>query len=145
MALPKDVTAIWQGDLNFAAQFDTGQRLMLSSDATQGVSPMETLVAGLAGCTGMDVISILQKKRQNVTRFEVRVHGERVDEHPKKYTAMHVTYVVTGQDVNPEAVRRAIELSENNYCSVAATLRPTVNITSSFEILTPTAEPLVTA
>lgn len=134
MALNKDVTAVWESGLNFRATLASGQSMLLSDNPAQGISPIETLVIGLAGCTGMDVISILQKKRQTVTHFEVRVHGERVEEHPKKYTAMHVLFVVTGHNLDPEAVRRAIELSEEKYCSVAATLRPTVTITTAFEI-----------
>jgi putative redox protein len=135
MALTKDAVAQWRGqNLDFDVTVGQSPTLHLSDHPARGISPIETLVAGLAGCTGMDVVSILQKKRQNITGVEVRVHGERVETHPKRYKTMHVTFVVTGHKVDPDAVQRAIQLSEENYCSVSATLRPTVTITTSFEI-----------
>lgn len=134
MALTKDVVAVWEGALNFRATMASGQEVFLSDNPAQGISPIETLVIGFAGCMGMDVISILQKKRQDVTALEARVHGERAEEHPKKYTAMQITLIVRGRNIDPEAVRRAIELSNEKYCSVAATLRPTVTITTAFEV-----------
>jgi putative redox protein len=99
------------------------------------VRPSELLLIGLAGCTGMDVISILRKKRQPVTGLEVVVRAEHAPEHPKRFTTMAVEYRVRGNGVDPAAVRRAIELSESTYCSVGSTLRETVEITSSFTIL----------
>jgi putative redox protein len=92
------------------------------------------LMVSLAGCTGMDVIDILRKKRQAVTDFEVRVRGVTADEHPKRYLTIEVTYVVTGHHLDPEAVRRSIELSETKYCGVMASLRPGAPITTRFEI-----------
>jgi len=80
------------------------------------------------------VIDVLRKKRQAVTGLEVQVSGTRAAEHPRKYTAIHIHYVVTGQQVDPEAVRRSIELSETKYCSVSATVSGTAAITTDFEI-----------
>ncbi|MBN1178685.1 MAG: OsmC family protein [Anaerolineae bacterium] len=101
----------------------------------EGPSPMEYLLLGLAGCTGMDVVSILQKKRQPFTNLEVRVTAERADEHPRVYTKVHMTFVVTGKDVKPEAVERAIELSETKYCSASAMFAKTAEMSTSYEIV----------
>jgi putative redox protein len=100
-----------------------------------GPRPMELLLIGLAGCTSMDVISVLQKKRQPITGLEAKVSAERVEEHPKVYTTIHVEYVVKGKGVKPEAVERAIELSETKYCSAMAMLRQTAEITTSYRIV----------
>jgi putative redox protein len=99
-----------------------------------GPRPMELLLIGLAGCTAMDVVSILQKKRQPVTGLETKVTAERAEEHPKVYTRIHVEYVVKGQGVKPEAVERAIELSETKYCSAMTMLRQAAEITTSYRI-----------
>jgi putative redox protein len=91
-------------------------------------------MVGLAGCTAMDVIDILRKKRQDVTDFQVQARGEQAEDYPHGYVRIEVKYVVTGHNIDPEAVRRAIELSETKYCSVAASLRPGAPITTSFEV-----------
>jgi putative redox protein len=83
----------------------------------------------------MDVVSILQKKRQPFTGLQAKVTAERAEEHPRVYTEIHVEYVVTGKDVKPEAVARAIELSETKYCSATAMLRQAVEITTSYRIV----------
>ena len=100
-----------------------------------GPTPTDLLIVGLAGCTGMDVVSILAKMRQEVTGLEIAVHGTRQDEHPQIFRQITVTYVVTGRHLRPENVRRAIELSETKYCTVGATLAPTATITSTFRII----------
>jgi putative redox protein len=100
-----------------------------------GPRPMELLLIGLAGCTAMDVISILQKKRQPLTGLETKVAAERIEEHPRVYTQIHVEYVVKGQGVKPEAVERAIELSETKYCPAMAMLRQVAEITTSYRIV----------
>jgi len=99
-----------------------------------GSRPMEVLLMALGGCTAMDVVSILTKKRAPVEDFEIQVDAERADEHPKVYTKIHVKYVITGSGVKPADVERAIELSEEKYCSVTAMLRKTAEMTSSYEI-----------
>ena len=83
---------------------------------------MEALLISLASCTGMDVISVLRKKRQKVTRFRVLVMGQRADEHPRRYTHIDLEFVVRGHDVSEQAVARSIELSQTKYCGVTATL-----------------------
>ncbi len=99
-----------------------------------GPRPMELLLIGLCGCTAMDVVSILQKKRQPFTGLEVRASAERAEEHPKVYTRIHLEYVVKGKGVEPQAVERAIELSETKYCSAAAMLGKAAQITTSYRI-----------
>jgi len=100
-----------------------------------GPRPLELLLIGLAGCSGMDVVSILQKKRQPFTGLQVKVTAERADEHPRVYTHIHLEYVVTGQGVEPQAVERAIELSQTKYCPAAAMLSKAVEITTSYQIV----------
>jgi putative redox protein len=131
----KAATAVWKEGLVFEADTAPGFTVRMDSDASsRGFSPMALVLAALAGCTGMDVIDILRKKRQAVTGLEVRVKGARAPEHPRKYTDIHIMYVVTGHEVDAEAVRRSIELSETKYCAVAATLRGGAQISTEFEI-----------
>lgn len=100
-----------------------------------GIRPVELILHGLAGCTAMDVISILEKKRQDVRGIEIAVTAEqRTEEYPKIYTNIHLEYIVTGFDVEPEAVRRAIELSEEKYCSVKGMLRDEIVVETSFRV-----------
>ena len=89
---------------------------------------------GLGGCTAMDVISILAKKRQEVTSFEIKLHGDRVTEHPKVFTDITIEYIVKGKNIDPEAVARAVELSENKYCPGMAMLRKAANIKTSYRV-----------
>jgi putative redox protein len=98
-------------------------------------TPVELLLVSVAACTAVDVVSILEKKRQIVTDYRVEIEGERREEHPRSFTKMRVHHIVYGHDVSEQAVARAIELSDTKYCSVAATVRPTVEITTSFEII----------
>lgn len=123
---------IWKGELRFEGSTNSGFTLpldtSLASGGGTGFSPMELLLVGLAGCTAMDVISILKKKRQNVTGLEVAVQGERANEEPRVYTHISVAYIVSGQGVERAAVERAVELSEAKYCSVEAMLGKTAKI-----------------
>jgi len=109
----------------------------LDTDHTRGAAPtpMELLLVALGSCTGVDVIGILQKKREDVTGYRVEVKGERRQEHPRSYSRLEVHHIVTGRNISEKSVAQAIELSETKYCSVAATLRPTAEIVSSFEII----------
>jgi putative redox protein len=100
-----------------------------------GPRPMELMAAGVAACTAMDVISILRKSKQKVTELKVHVNGERASEHPKKFETLHIEYTIVGYDVSEDRVARAIELSENKYCSAIASLRPGVEIKTSYKIL----------
>src|SRR5579863_658149 len=113
--------------MRFTAESGSGHHVMLdaASDGggeNLGFRPMELLLVGLAGCTGMDVISILRKKRQEVTGYEVQVRGVRAVDHPMVFVEITVEHVVTGHSLHPEAVERAIALSENRYCGAGAML-----------------------
>lgn len=130
-----EALAVWQADTAFSVTSGSGHTTTTDGAKQAGMSPMEMVLAGLITCTAADVVSILQKKRQEVTGLAVRARGERADEHPRVYTAIHVTFVVTGRGVDPEAVRRSIELSETRYCSVSNMLNKTATITIGFEII----------
>ncbi len=130
----------WKGHLAFTGSAETGFTLPLDSTPAvggedSGFRPMELIAIGLAGCTAMDVISILRKKQQDVTAFEVRVHAERAEEHPQVFTHIRVEYVVTGRGVDPAAVERSIQLSETKYCPAEAMLRMAVAIEHTYQIL----------
>jgi len=131
----KQAVAIWKDGLAFEGSVAAGFKVALDSGpSATGFSPMELLLVSLAGCTGMDVIDVLRKKRQDVSGLEVQVSGARASDHPRKYTALRIHFIVTGRAVEPEAVRRSIELSETKYCSVAASLDPAIRVTTDFEI-----------
>lgn len=122
-----DAKVTWKGRLSFTATADSGFELPLGANPDvggddDGFRPMELMAISLAGCTAMDVISILQKKRQQVTHFEVGVHTERAQEHPHVFTSAIIEYHVGGYQVDEGAVVRAIELSATRYCSAYAML-----------------------
>lgn len=128
-----EAKAIWKGKMSFDGWADSGFTLPMgtkpeSGGDDDGFRPVELLLVGLAGCTAMDVISILQKKRQEVTGFEVNVQGERAEDHPRRFVRIVVEYVVTGRGIDPEAVERAVELSETKYCSVSGSLSKEINV-----------------
>ena len=117
----------WQGKMSFTGTADSGFEVPLGTDPSvggdnDGFRPLELMLVSLAGCTAMDVISILTKKRQEVTEFRVEVDPERADTHPKVFTSAVVEYHVTGNDVDEKAVKRAIELSASRYCPAQAML-----------------------
>lgn len=129
----------WQGRMTFSGTSDSGFTLPLGTDPdvggdNDGFRPIELFAIGLAGCTGMDVISILRKKRQDVTAFEVQVQAERAEEHPKVFTKMHVEYIFTGNNLNEKAIERAIQLSEDTYCPAQGMLKASVEMSSSYTI-----------
>ena len=111
------------------------QAIETDSDRGSAASPMELLLLALGGCTGVDVIDILRKKRQHVTGYRIEVHGDKREEFPRAFTKLYVKHIVSGRGVSEKAVARAIELSDQKYCSVAATLRGTAEIVTSYEII----------
>ena len=135
-----DITVNWKSGMSFDANGAAGFTLPIGTSPefggdNDGFSPMELVLFALAGCTGMDVISILEKKRQDVTGFEVRVHGDRSSTHPKVFTDITVSFVVTGRRIDPAAVERAVELSSTKYCPVQAMLGKAAHITHQITIL----------
>jgi putative redox protein len=120
----KNATATLEGDgLRFVGSTGSGHRIVLDDvSGNTGARPAELIPLALAGCTAMDVISILRKKRQDVRAYSVETTGVQMDDHPNAFTRIDVTHVVTGMNVDPAAVARAIELSATKYCSVGSTL-----------------------
>ncbi|MFL6332108.1 MAG: OsmC family protein [Pyrinomonadaceae bacterium] len=125
------------GDGLFIGISPSGHAQVIETSHERGsaATPMEILLLALGGCTAVDVVSILKKKREQVTGYRVEVSGTRREEYPRAYTRMEVRHVVTGKGVSEKSVAQAVELSETKYCSVAATLRPGVEIVTSYEII----------
>ena len=138
MAVPgvKAIVRFVSDDL-FLGITPSGHAMALDTDSKRSTapSPVELLLVALGSCTATDVASILHKKRQHVTSYVVEVSGQRREEYPRRFTSMKVHHIVSGRSISPRAVAHAIELSETKYCSVAATLRPSVEIQTSFEII----------
>jgi len=132
--------AIWENDMAFTGSTDG--RFSVRMDSSElvgghdsGFRPTDLLAIGLAGCTGMDVISILKKKRQDVTSFQVLVNVQKAEEHPRVFTHIQIEYVVTGKNIDPSAVERAVDLSETRYCPSIAMLGKTAEITHTITII----------
>jgi putative redox protein len=137
-------TVIWNEKLKFTGVGDSGFPVIMDTKKESGgddsaVRPTELFAMSVGGCTAMDVISILQKKRQDVTGLEVLVHADRAMDHPRKFLAMTIEYIVTGHNIDPEAVERAVQLSEDKYCSVMNTLKGNVNFQHKIVIKEPEA------
>lgn len=127
----------YAGDEFFIGTSPSGhaQAIDVKGDRKAAATPVELLMLAVGGCTAADVISILHKKRQDVTDYRIEVTGERREEHPRAFTKMNVHHIVYGRNVSEQALASAIELSETKYCSVAATVRPTVELTATYEIV----------
>lgn len=127
----------YAGDGYFVGTTPTGIPQLMDSkgDRHAAPTPLEMLLVSVAGCTAFDVQSILEKKRQDVTGYDVEITGTRAETHPRKFTAFHINHIVHGRNVSEKAVADAIKLSDEIYCSVAATVRPTAEITTSYEIV----------
>ena len=138
MASPMKSTVKYLDGMAFDATTGSGHKVQLDSSpdvggSDRGSRPMELMLASLGGCTAMDVVSILVKMRQPLESFSVEVSGVRAEEHPKRFTSLEVVYRLKG-DLDERKVERAIQLSEERYCSVEATLKPALPITSRYEI-----------
>lgn len=133
-----DASVIWQGNMAFDG-IAYAQHVKLDADpavggSSDGFKPMQLFAVGLAGCTAMDVISILRKKRQDITAFEVRVHAEQSSDHPHVFTHIRIEYILTGRNISADAVQRAITLSETKYCPAQAMLSKVTPIELSYTI-----------
>lgn len=126
----------YAGEDQFVGESPSGHAIITSfaHDHSTAATPMELLLISLGGCTGADVSSILQKKRQRVTAYEIEVRGTRREEHPRIYTSIEVIHKVKGYNIDEKSVARAIELSETKYCSVSAMLSASAKITTRYEI-----------
>lgn len=130
-------TVYYAGDEFFIGTPPSGHAQVIDTkgDRRAAPTPVEMLLVAVAGCTAADVISILLKKRQNVTDYNVEITGERAEEHPRKFIKFHINHIVHGRGVSAKAVADAVQLSDTKYCSVSATVRPTAKITTSYEIV----------
>lgn len=137
-----EAKVIWKkelGDMALEGVGPLGKSIIMDSSPAfggkgNGPSPMELVLIALGGCTAMDVLSILKKKRVDVESLEIILNGERAEEYPKEFINAEIKYIVTGKDIDPAAVQRAIELSEQTYCGVAGTLKKECKISTSFEV-----------
>ncbi|HMK49769.1 MAG TPA: OsmC family protein [Thermodesulfovibrionales bacterium] len=126
--------------MQFVGDSESGHALVMDADPSSGgrntgTRPMELLLIGSGGCSGMDVISILKKKRQEVTGLEIQVNGEKAVDYPMKFTHISLKFIVKGRNISESAVKRAIELSMTKYCSVKASLEGTAKIDYSYKIV----------
>ena len=139
--MPKQHTAhiVLEEGMRFSGAADSGHTIAIDDSADSGggsaPTPVELVLIALASCSGMDVISILRKQRQDVRGLEVRAFGQRRDELPKIFTTIELRFVVHGLEVAPSAIERAIELAQTRYCSVWGMLAPQAAITPSYEIV----------
>ncbi len=127
----------YAGDDFFIGTTPSGhaQAIDTKADRKSATTPLEMLLVSVAACTAADVVSILEKKRQKVTDYRVEITGERREEYPQAFIKFHIRHIVYGRGVSEPAVAQAIELSDTKYCSVAATVRPTAEIITSYEII----------
>jgi putative redox protein len=134
----REIEAEWKGGGAFFGSNPSGGTVQMGKlNEIPGISPMELILVGLAGCTGVDVVDILLKKRQPLQALKVKVRGKKAEDFPKIYTEIEVTYLVWGEGIDPTSVERAIQLSEEKYCSVSAMLRQSAQIRTSYQILDP--------
>jgi putative redox protein len=129
----------WNGKLGFVGISGTNHAVVMDVSKENGgdgaaASPMEMVLLGLAGCSGIDVALIVKKKRLNVRDFEIFVHGERADEHPQVFTKVDMTFVFEGEDLSRKALEDAVRLSLDKYCSVAGMVNKTAEIGWTVEI-----------
>ncbi|HVO99868.1 MAG TPA: OsmC family protein [Bryobacteraceae bacterium] len=129
-------TILYSGDDFFVAVPPSGHALALDmkGERSSAPSPFELLLVALGSCTGADVVDILRKKREKLTSYRIEVQAERREEHPRSLSRAHVKHILHGKGLTEKAVAHAIQLSDQKYCSVAASLRPTAEIVTTYEI-----------
>ena len=133
------VNVKWNKGMRFTATTEEGDSLTMDTDAESGgeghgFRPVKLVLVGLGGCTGMDIVWILKRQRQEVTGLEMNVTGTRRKKDPRYYEDVQIEYVVRGRNLRESAVKRAIELSEEKYCSVRGIFRPEVKVATSYRI-----------
>jgi putative redox protein len=117
----------WTGGFQFVARAENGPGIVLdNSEGGSGPTPIQMVLMGVAGCTAMDVVSILKKKQANITDLYVNISGDQAEEHPKRYTDINIEFVVHGKGVKPQDVERSIELSATKYCSAMASVNANI-------------------
>lgn len=136
-SMPSVVRVKWIDGMRFVATDSRGHSIVLDASKQvvgedSGFSPLQLLLAALGGCTGIDIVDLMRKQRQQVDGLEIIVSGERVEEPPRVYKNIHVEYRINGKNIKEQAVQRAIKLSEEKYCSVGAMLKAKANVTSNY-------------
>lgn len=129
----------WKGDMAFEADVN-GHKVIMDANTEGGghdlgPSPKKLMLVALSGCTGMDVVSILRKMRVNLEKCSIEVQGDVAEEHPKRYTKMHVIYEFTGKDMPMDKLEKAVKMSEETYCGVEALYRMAIEITSEIRVI----------
>ena len=133
-----EVIAKWKTELTFVGQNAAGGTVQMGTlEGKPGISPMQLLLVAAAGCTGEDIVSILKKKHFTLTDMQVRVRGLRATDYPLIWTHMHLNYLIWGENIPPKDVERAIQLSEEKYCSVGIMLGKVAKLTSEYHLLKP--------
>jgi|SRR5208283_5256902 len=130
----------WVQGLQFAGESGTKHEIIMDADAefggkNQGMRPMELLLVAIGGCSGMDVASVLLKKKQQLDGLEINVTGTKAENHPQKFTDIELEFIITGKDIAEQAVKKAVESSMDKYCSVKATLEGVAKITYRYTIV----------
>ncbi len=129
----------WVGDMAFETEVNNHKIILDAAPQVggkdMGPRPKPLMMVALAGCTGMDVVSILKKMRVNLEGFNVRVEGELTDEHPKHFISMHIIYEFKGKDLPMDKLTKAIELSQDTYCGVSASYRKAMKLTYEIKIV----------
>jgi putative redox protein len=132
----REVFATWNGGLNFSGENDKGGTVQIGP-TDKSIGPMQLLLLGLAGCTGIDIVSILEKKKSPPTDFKIKVRGKRAETFPMVYTDIEIEYILWGDHLKEKDIELAIKLSEQKYCSVSIMLAKTASISSSYKIFKP--------
>jgi putative redox protein len=138
MAVYTSAKLTWERGLCFTGIPDSGHSVTIDSPSRPGhvaPSPVELLIIGVAGCTAMDVVSILEKMREPLAGLDVEISGERAEKHPKYVAAISIKYRLRGKGLSREKAERAVELSHSTYCSALASLRPDCRVTTEIEIV----------
>jgi putative redox protein len=133
-----EITTAWKNEMVFIGQDSSGSTLQMGTlEGRHGFSPMHLLLIAVAGCTGMDIVSILRKKHLSMSDMQIRVRGKRASDYPMIWTDIHITYLVWGEAIPPKDLEQAIQLSENKYCSVGLMLGKSARITSDYQLHQP--------
>ena len=131
-----EITSAWKNEMAFVGQDTNGATLQMGTlEGKHGFSPMHLLLIAVAGCTGMDIVSILRKKHLALSDMQIRERGKRASDYPMIWTDIHITYLVWGETIRPKDLEQAIQLSEDKYCSVGLMLGKSAKITSEYQIL----------
>ena len=139
MSEKHSINTKWISDMAFEADVD-GHKIMMDSSPESGghdagSSPKKLMLVALSGCTGMDVVSVLKKMRVEIEKCSIEVQGDVAEEHPKRYTKMHVIYTFTGKNLPLDKIRKAVSLSEETYCGVEALYKLAIEVTSEIKII----------